>query len=224
MDTCNRATLPTITESRVQKKILSLIRNTRDFSRTLGERKTRDSYTSKVCEYDLTFDIFLCPCVKQVNSYSDINITRELCQCSQKIPLIMIDLKFLFDQIGKRLKYIGPVNVPESRLNNSRMNRKEHEKDRSNRKYEINETFRHSEFSERQTEGNVDFENNIPESLINVGNELYHIYERTSDNNTNRYPNLAKTAFRYRVYDRAVAAICSSIIENLKLLDEFVKT
>ena len=124
-------------ESGVQKKILSLIRNTRDYSRTLGERKTRDSYTSKVREYDLTFDICLCPCVKQVNSYSDINFTPELCQCSQKIPLNMIDLKFLFDQIEKRLKYIGPVNVPETRLNISRIDRKEHEKD-PNREYEIN--------------------------------------------------------------------------------------
>ena len=141
MDIWNRATIPTITESGVQKKILSLIRNTRDFSRTSGERKTRDSCTSKVCEYDLTFDICLCPCFKQVNSYSDINFTREMCQCSPKIPLNTIDLKFHFDQIGKRLKYIGPVNVPETRLNISRMNRKEHEKDRSDREFEINETF-----------------------------------------------------------------------------------
>ena len=146
-----------------------------------------------------------------------------MCQCSPKIPLNTIDLKFHFDQIGKRLKYIGPVNVPETRLNISRMNRKEHEKDRSDREFEINETFRHSEFSERQTEDEVDFENNIPESLINVGDELCHIYERTSDNNTNKYRNLAKAAIRYGVSDRAVAAVCNSMMKDLNLLDEFVK-
>ena len=64
--------------------------------------------------------------------------------------LNMIDLKFYFDQFGKRLKYIGPVNVPETRLDISRMDKKEHEKDRTDREFEINETFRHSEFSARQ--------------------------------------------------------------------------
>ena len=75
------------------------------------------------------------------------------------------------------------------------------------------------QFSERQTEDEVDFENN----LINVGDELYHIYERTSDNNTNKYRNLDKAAIRYGVSDRAVAAVCNSMMKDLNLLDEFVK-
>ena len=131
-----------------------------------------------------------------------------MCQCSPKIPINMIDLNLYFDQFGKRSKYIGPVNVSETRLNISRMEWKAQEKDRSDGEFERIETYSHSEFSERQTEDKVDFENNIPESLINV-DELYHNYERTSDSNTNKYPNLARAAIRYGVSDRAVAAICN---------------
>ena len=86
MDIWNRATIPTIAESGFQKNILSLIHNTRDFSRTSGERNTRYSYTSKVWKYDFTFNICVCPCFKQVDSYSNTNFTREMCQCSPKIP------------------------------------------------------------------------------------------------------------------------------------------
>ena len=46
-----------------------------------------------------------------------------MCQSSPKISLNMI--QFYFNQIGRRLKYIGPVNVPETRLNISRMDRLE---------------------------------------------------------------------------------------------------
>ena len=60
-------------------------------------------------------------------------------------------------------------------------------------------------------------------SPIDIGDESHQIYEPTSDNTMDKYPNLARRAIRYGVSSLAAAAICTSMMDDFNLINESVK-
>ena len=48
-------------------------------------------------------------------------ISTQLCRCNPRIPINQFDIHFYLDQMGLRVKFIGPVNFRETQLESKRI-------------------------------------------------------------------------------------------------------
>ena len=94
-----------------------LVTKVRNLMKVYKNRSDTETFKLQVMQFDKQFDICSCPCFANFETIPQSKeISTQLCSCNPRIPINQFDIHFYLDQMGLRVKFIGPVNFRETQL------------------------------------------------------------------------------------------------------------
>jgi len=112
-----RASIPTVTENSLLKRLVRLVEEANKLTRYQHNRTSSAAYSDLRANFDKLFDICSCKCVER-------KITdRGSCKCKNKVPAT--EWEFWLDQKNNRKLFIGAVDVAATKKLKKRAARQE---------------------------------------------------------------------------------------------------
>lgn len=205
------SSIPIVSHKRVVQMIHTYHKTYKNLMKHYKEREKTSSYQSKIQIFlekakTTLFDISACKCVDFI-----------VCTCKKSSKVPVIEQKFLRDQRTTRLMYIGNVDKTTSQVLNKR----------EKRKARAASSLSHFVEDSLERKGSIDLDSESSDT-IHSDSDLDSVYEPSSSCQPNQMrvslPATSKLVDRYRISNRASAAITSAVLQDIGIVSQTEKS